>query len=315
MKLRNRIFAIMVAAATVLGLGIGSASAQDNGEMSSAKDDQAASGGGGVTLDTEALTARYVDRPLVDPKMSLRIFAGPNDHRTWTLSLYRGLKDYGIGFERYALDNQTVQGFQAGNFSNAVATFRTGAAFVPVENLEVGIGFPFAGDGRGVDDIPVWATYQFFGNDTVEIGGRFAMFLPAQTEFGMQFGIPVAIHLGDSMKIDTGMFFSMAFFDDIYTRLNIPARLTYQITDEIFVGGVVGFDLPDFDSFNMIFGFHGGYTLAIDEAIIDFGLSFTWPGFIITEDTGTVGVAHADDTPLDGNDFDMQFGANMSIKF
>lgn len=288
-------------------------------------------------LDASELTARYVDRPLVDPEFSLRVFMGPNDPRVWTLDRYRGIQDFGIGFERYAMNVELETPFGPEKIKSASATpvFRTGAAFTPIENLEVGIGFQFAGDGRGADDIPLWATFQFHKSDSFELGARLTMFMPAGTTFGMQGALPVIIRAGDILRIDTGVFMSFAIGgsryyyrgfavnERVYGRLSIPARFTFQFTDEIYGGFMTGLDFPDFSGFAMPLGFHVGYTLALDVAVLDFGLSFTWPAFIITDgdDDGTEGaeiyrfaVVNAK-KPLDGNDIDMMFGANVALKF
>lgn len=323
-------FTIAAAALLLTGLSATSASAQGTSSTHSGRgtldnpvetqiDEE-------TRIETNDLVARYVDRPLVDPAMTLRVFSGPNDPRTWTLSPYRGIQDYGIGFERAAYDLDIgVPGFDD-TVSNVTPTFRIGAAFVPIERLEVGIGFPFAGDGVGIEDIPLWVTYQLVKNETVEIGARFTMFLPAYTKFGLQLGLPVVLHLGDNFRVDTGAFINMIFIGDdrfgdnspVLGRFFLPARFTVQITDEIFAGGMLGLDVRDFDSFAMMFGFHGGYTLALDAAIIDFGLSFTWPGLVHAQPDGGSrypGILSDPDNIADGNDFDMQFGANVAIQF
>jgi len=148
----------------------------------------------------------------------------------------------------------------------------------------------------------VGATYRFL-KGPVEIGGRFRFQVDNAGTLVFNPGLPVRIHGGEIVRIDTGVNFSgvvptkkdtdsQAALLGIGTDLllsaeaGIPVNVAFQIVKPVFVGlstgyGIVAFSQAGDTSF-MPLGFFAGGTVPGDQGpLLDIGASFGFPYFLL----------------------------------
>jgi hypothetical protein len=140
------------------------------------------------------------------------------------------------------------------------------AAFGITERLELGFrtGLRFGDDGRITSAdfyARLWDTdtydvgtetfanpearlrYAILGGDVVELGLEARMYLPIaeNSEFGVAPGLPVAFHLGEIARLDTGVLVPIILSDpDTTTIISIPARLWFQVSQKAWLGPLSG---------------------------------------------------------------------------
>lgn len=211
-----------------------------------------------------------------------------------------------------------------------------GAAFSPLNNLEVGIsnyrlGSTTPKTGQGLfpiivspsadfGDIPIYARYSFLRKDYVEIAADFVMVLPSNTNFAVTFGVPVRIRARPSVTIDTGMEFSI-LTKSPGANIELPVKGTFNITPEGFIFGESGFSfqnlgrntisttttssVPDSNAAfpvakNQVFmplGIGGGYTVVIKgKVMMDVFGRFGWNPFVYLNPPTGVEAVPARDT-------------------
>lgn len=135
-----------------------------------------------------------------------------------------------------------------------------GAAFSPLENLEVGISnyrlgstppkasqglFPIIASPSGdFGDIPIYGRYSFMRKDYVEMSLDLVMVLPSNTNFAMTFGVPVRIRARPSVTIDTGMELTV-LTKGAGTNIELPVKGTFNITPAGFIFGESGFSFQN----------------------------------------------------------------------
>jgi hypothetical protein len=193
------------------------------------------------------------------------------------------------------------------------AALSAGGAVGIIENLDAGmllLPIVFAPEG-GFGDIRMFGKYRFWNGDTVEVAGRLELVLPSDstnlstTDFSLSFGAPVRIHLGDTMRIDTGVEFSLALLrgptgDTIFgiagpqgfplkrhalsdrSVAGVPLMFTINVTDAVYLGARTGVGIADFgnadDTTFIPLGFSGGYTVAGESGpLVDITARFRWP--------------------------------------
>lgn len=272
------------------------------------------------------LVRNYVLRPLTTPKKTLRVFAGPGDPRMLSLSDYRGFGEYGLGAEsrrlRYRVDELRV------STGTTVATLKLGAVYGITDTLELGFGLPFTfGPGTtGItDDVPIWLTGRFHESRRVELGWRLTAFAPAANRGAVQIGLPL-IFRQSIFRVDSGIFGTLHFNDPLTSRVLIPVRFSISFVDAMYVGMSSGIDLRNFDALAIPLGFHVLFVLEYDNFLMDVGLSFLWPAFVHAferDEAGSVLGPGVEDSlgqirgrpGIDFNDFDVQLGANLAIRF
>ncbi len=159
-----------------------------------------------------------------------------------------------------------------------------GAGFGITEDLEVGATvLPLTLSPDFKYNAPsVYGTYRFLRGD-VEVGARLALTLPIDRDFGVNVGVPVLLHLGDTARLDTGAFVDLVFSDPLGKQLSIPVAFTASINPNLFVGARTGFLFPNFDSFGMPLGVYVGYTLAGGDGaapLADITAAFDFPLFL-----------------------------------
>lgn len=147
----------------------------------------------------------------------------------------------------------------------------------------------------------VGATYRFLKGD-FEVGAALDLSLiTAQSFSGVVIapGVPVRVHVGKSLRIDTGAYlpitraslsvattnFGTTSTGASTTGLIIPVSVLYDITEPIHIGAATGFTIGDFsdvgDSAAIPLGLFAGYAIGgKDGPVLDIDPFFTFPGLI-----------------------------------
>ncbi len=170
-------------------------------------------------------------------------------------------------------------------------------------NLEVGYGVTSTlelrfrtglrlGEAARVIDADIFGrpveteTYgQQLGNDTFanpELGLRFLLLrahplelgldaraiLPLDEKFGLVLGVPLALRLGDRLRVDTGLFLPIIFTDpDTTVDMSIPLHVWIKVNSNLFLGPVTGLYLPDHGGRRVPFGFAVGNSISYDAEL------------------------------------------------
>ncbi len=187
------------------------------------------------------------------------------------------------------------------------------AALGVTDKLELGLrtGVRFGDDGRlagadaygrtlwtetygtGVDVVANpelrirWTAYR---GDVVEVGldGRAYMPVEDRARFGMMFGVPLTFHAGHVLRIDTGVYVPVVFYDPAFNAIAVPAYFWFQVTDRLWLGPM--FSLRSIDPgrvpsrdrrFDLLLGFGLGYQVA---SMVDLKTMFFFPR--INDDDG-----------------------------
>ena len=182
-------------------------------------------------------------------------------------------------------------------------SFDFGAAFAINDDLEIGISSyrlgssgPYAAQGLlpiifapsgDFGDIPLYGRYRFLNEDNYEMAADLVLILPTGpgSAFGMTLGAPFRYTGLENMSIDTGLEFTFRLTDPKTAfDLLIPFKLTFNITDEVFIHGATGIGFGRLRAFAFSAGkvgvfaplsFGGGYTLMIkDKIMMDIGANF-----------------------------------------
>lgn len=75
--------------------------------------------------------------------------------------------------------------------------------------------------------------------------GRFIVPVDPNTGAGLEFGIPLALHLGDRVRLDTGAWFPIVTGNPAYLGISIPLDVWIQITPRLWLGPMTGLQWYD----------------------------------------------------------------------
>lgn len=102
-------------------------------------------------------------------------------------------------------------------------------------------------------------------------------------DLGVMIGVPVALHIGNAARLDTGLFVPFIFADDTRTLVSIPLHLWLQASHQLYLGPLTGvrFHSP---GTTVPFGFGLGYSVSYD---VDFKTWILFPN--VKETTKTFG--------------------------
>ena len=222
-----------------------------------------------VTLSLPSAAAeRWVDRPMTQHRL---VFAGD-----------LGL---GVGHVRFR------QPRPIDDTSRTGAGMNIEGALGVTERLELGFrtGIRFGADGRatGPDGYArtLWTETYGTGGDTVanpelrirwvaysgnvaEVGLDGRVFRPVETgtRFGMMFGVPLAFHVGDILRIDTGAYIPVVFSDPAFNGVSIPAYFWFQASQKLWLGPMAQLRVidpgPGDHDAHLLLGFGLGYQVA-----------------------------------------------------
>jgi hypothetical protein len=214
-------------------------------------------------LETNAGAAeRWVDRPMTLHRL---VFAG----------------DVGLGIGHARRPGPDAVG----------AGMNLEGALGVTERLELGFrtGLRFGNDGRatGADNYArtLWTETYGTGGDTVanpelrirwvaysgsvaEVGLDGRVFLPVEefTSFGMMFGVPLAFHVSDLLRIDTGAYIPVILSDPTFHGFSIPGYFWFQTSEKLWLGPMASLRIIDpglggHDT-SLLLGFGLGYQVA-----------------------------------------------------
>jgi hypothetical protein len=172
------------------------------------------------------------------------------------------------------------------------------AATTPITLIDDAGSFGFRGLQSGADwgVFRLGGTLRFLANDVVEIGGRFRFLIDNNAVIGLNFGLPVRIHLGDIARLDTGIdlhprfptsggdpVFGLLGVDDNALRPSpgIPLDFVVNPIEALWLNIGTGFGVGDVSEDNSIFiplelGI-GGTIAKGDDALVDIGANFAFP--------------------------------------
>jgi len=187
-----------------------------------------------VAVEHDAQAAeRWVDRPMTQHRL---VFAG----------------DVGLGVAHVDYNPGPLRTGLGMNLEGAIGI---------TERLELGLrtGFRFGPDGRANRAdyyartlwTETWGTanrtvanpefrirWVAYSGSVAEVGLDGRMFLPIEQDsrFGMMFGVPLAFHVTDFMRIDTGAYIPIVFNDATFNGLTIPAYFWFQTSEKLWLG-------------------------------------------------------------------------------
>jgi hypothetical protein len=205
----------------------------------------------------------WIDRPITLPRL---VFAG--DVGLGLGHIHVGNRDFfgpGINLEGALGITNTVEiGLRTGIRLNDDAR-ATGADFY---------GRTFFLDTWGVNADSVanpeahvrWAVYQ---GRVVEVALDGRVYLPIEqgSAFGMMFGVPLAFHIGNTVRIDTGAYVPLVFHHNSFFAFSVPGYFWFQISEKLWLGPLAEtrFINPDNGAGNhtdLLLGFGLGYQVA-----------------------------------------------------
>ena len=99
---------------------------------------------------------------------------------------------------------------------------------------------------------------------TAELAFDTRLYLPVDGEFGFLFGIPVALNLGGRVRLDTGIFIPVIFYDNTQVDVSVPLHLWFRLDGGTFLGPMTGIVFHDGGGESVPFGIGAGTSLAYD---------------------------------------------------
>jgi hypothetical protein len=102
--------------------------------------------------------------------------------------------------------------------------------------------------------------------------------------------MPVALHFGASLRIDSGLYLPVTFYDPVLFAISVPLDVWFQISPRLWLGPMTGIRFqhwgPD-DHTDLALGFGLGYSLA---RALDLKTAFLMPAINQTEGARNFGI-------------------------
>lgn len=127
-------------------------------------------------------------------------------------------------------------------------------------------------------DPSMYLMYRFVGGD-VEVGVFGEISVPFERDPTVTAGLPIAVHIGDVVRLDTGPFIVHDFEpEDDDPDFIAPFQLPINVTRQVALGPEAAIIFRDFDRSDFLLGFFAGYTLTSGGATLgDIGGRFRVP--------------------------------------
>lgn len=131
------------------------------------------------------------------------------------------------------------------------------------------------------------ATYRFV-RGSVEVGARAGFSLNNLDKLrpAIDVGVPLDLHIGDNMRLATGVMLNVGFYTDTVVGLEIPVIFEINATPNVPIGLWTGFQITNFDgagdNINIPLRVFGGYSVADaqNRPMLDVGGYFGFPLFL-----------------------------------
>jgi hypothetical protein len=148
-------------------------------------------------------------------------------------------------------------------------------------------------------DPSVSGTYRFFNQPAVEIGAFLGLTALTHDDdirgyINVTAGIPVLARLGESVRVDTGLFVPITFGGRPSVLLSaiVPVRATLQITDPLYLGANTGLGIADFshpgDTIYAPLGMFVGYAISLGcAALVDLSAHLGFPDLYVSGARGS----------------------------
>jgi hypothetical protein len=205
---------------------------------------------------SDRVEGSFAARKMVLPKYTLSLNDGPY----WPLP--SGLVE--IAF------------FDAGDDRDSESALNFGAGFGLFEPLEVGVHVVKYSDSTFFAP-SVYGLFRFL-DTTAELGAYAEITPRLGDDPSFLLGMPVGVHLGESLRIDTGPFILFPLETQIDSVFFAPFQLPINVTEEIYLGPEAGLTWVEFDESDFLVGFFAGYTLKTGRGTFgDFGGRFRVP--------------------------------------
>lgn len=143
-----------------------------------------------------------------------------------------------------------------------------------------------------------WAAYS---GRVAEVGLDGRVFLPfeAASRVGVMMGVPIAFHIGDILRIDTGIYIPIVFNDPTATVISVPGYFWFQVSSQVWLGPMLGLRHVD----------PGGPAFSRDDLLVGFGL-----GYQVSTSVDLKWMAFA--PRVNGDDGDARvYGGGMGVAF
>jgi hypothetical protein len=99
---------------------------------------------------------------------------------------------------------------------------------------------------------------------TAELALDARIYLPVDGDFGLLFGVPIALHLGSRVRLDTGLYIPMILADNKDVDISLPLHLWFRLDGGTFLGPMTGIYFHDGGGESVPFGIGFGTSLAYD---------------------------------------------------
>lgn len=152
----------------------------------------------------------------------------------------------------------------------------------------------FDGGDQVLANPEIRVRWAFLEGSIGEMGleGRFIVPLEGGTYAGLEPGLPIALHLGDRVRLDTGVWMPMVFTNPAVLGLSIPLDVWIQATRRLWLGPMTGVAVNDINGAvpndqvtSVSLGFGLGYQIT---RYLDFKTMFLFPE--LNQDSRVFGV-------------------------
>ncbi len=205
---------------------------------------------------SDCVESSFAPRRMTLPKYTLRLDDGPY----WPLP--SGLVELSFIDTGPQHDTRTALNF--------------GAGFGLLESLEVGAHVVKYSNSTFFAP-SVYGLFRFLDKDA-ELGA-YAEITPRLGDSPtFLVGMPVSVHLGESVRLDTGPFMLFPLETNTDAVFIAPLQVPINVTPEVYLGPEAGFTWVEFDQSDFLLGFFAGYTLTTARGTWgDFGGRFRVP--------------------------------------